>query len=100
MEEQGYGVKEKFPGVYHISGMADIKMQVVVGNELVGDEFTSLRVQKPNASDEDVRRFLKMYGALTDHTDKEMADAIMQVSISENKSLYDKLKETDNAREC
>lgn len=96
LKDRGYKVDEAYPGVYYISGMVDIKMQVVVGTELVGKEYTSLRIQKPNANEEDVREFIRFFNSLKESRDKDMADAIIQISISENKGLYDQIKEGDS----
>ena len=95
MRASGYAVEERFPGVYHIAGMADIKMQVVVGSELEGDEFAPLRIQKKNASEEDLRLFKEMAERLTGKRDRDLASAIADVSMSENRSLFERLKEED-----
>lgn len=92
MRASGYGVEEKFPGVYYISGMADIKMQVVVGSELEGDEFVSLRIQRKNASEEDIRGFTRMVEKLPDKHDLELASVIADISMSENRKLIERLK--------
>ena len=95
MKKSGYGVEEKFPGVYYITGMADIKMQVVVGSELEGDEFAPLRVQKKNVSKEDVRVFMEMAEKLPDKYDRELASAIADISLSENKRFFERLRKED-----
>ena len=91
----GYGVRQEFPGVYYIKGMADIKMQVVVGRELRGEEFAPIRVQRKNADDRDVRIFTELIEKLSDSHSRELADSVMQVSIMENKGLYDRLMEEE-----
>ena len=96
MKTLGYKVKRKFPGVYYIFGMADIKMQVVVGSELKGDEFVPIRVQNKNASEEDIRKFIEMCEALKKENKPyytEMARAVMQVSIENNRETYDRILE-------
>ena len=69
---------------------------MVVGCELERDEFISLRVQKENASEEDIRKFIEVCGELKEPADKEMAETIMQISVSNNKKIYEKLKEEDS----
>ncbi len=82
--DHGYRISQHFPGVYYISGIAELKIQIVVGYELEGDEFIPLRVQKENASEEDIRKFIEMCGALTEQADKDMAENVMQISIANN----------------
>ena len=95
MRACGYGVEEKFPGVYYITGMADIKMQVVVGSELEGDEFVLLRIQRKNASEEDIRGFTRMVEKLPDKHDLELSSVIADISMSENRKLIERLKKED-----
>ena len=95
MKASGYGVEEKFPGIYHITGMADIKRQVIAGSELGGDEFASLRVQKKNVSKDDVRVFTEMAEKLPDKYERELASAVADISMSENKSFFERLKKED-----
>ena len=96
MKTLGYRVERKFPGVYYIFGMADIKMQIVVGSELEGDEFVPIRVQNKNASEEDIRKCIEMCEALKKENKPyymEMARAVMQVSIENNRETYDRILE-------
>ena len=96
MKTLGYRVERKFPGVYYIFGMADIKMQIVVGSELKGDEFVPIRVQNKNASEEDIRKFIEMCEVLKKENKPyymEMARAVMQVSIENNRETYDRILE-------
>ena len=73
-----------------------MKIQIVVGSELEGDEFVPLRVQKENAAEDDIRKFISICGELSEQADKDMADTIIQISISNNKKTYEKLKEESN----
>ena len=83
LENHGFSLSQKFAGVYYVSGVAELKIQIVVGSELeVGDEFVPLRVQKENAAEDDIRKFIEMCGELREQADKDMADTIIQISIS------------------
>ena len=96
LRANSYNISQKFPGVYYITGIPELKIQVVVGSELEGDEYIPLRVQKENASEEDIRKFIEMCGEMKEQSDKDMADTIMQVSISNNKKIYEKIKKEDS----
>lgn len=85
MKATSYELEEKFPGVYYVYGMADIKMQIVVGKELVGDDFVPIRMQKKNVSEDDAVKFAKMADKFNDISEKELTDAILQISMSEIK---------------
>ena len=89
----GHGVENRFPGVYYVTGIVDIKMQLVVASELEGEEFVSLRVQSKRAVPEDIRRFIGYAEKLTDKMEIEMAGLIALVSMNENEWQYDLLRE-------
>ena len=72
----GYDVKNAYPGIYYISGLVDIKMQVVVSSELEGDDFVPLRLQRRNASKEDYKKFL---GNVTGTYEKSENDYVATV---------------------
>ena len=93
LERHGFSLSQKFAGVYYVSGIAELKIQIVVGSELEGDEFVPLRVQKENASEDDIRKFIEMCGELREQAEKDMADTIIQISISNNEKTYERLKE-------
>ena len=96
LERHGFSLSQKFAGVYYVSGIAELKIQIVVGAELEGDEFVPLRVQKENASEDDIRKFIEMCGELREQAEKDMAHTIIQISNSNNKELYDKILEEKN----
>ena len=70
-------------------------MQIVVGKELKGDEFVTLRVQGSNANEEDIKQFIRLAGLLKDSDEKDAYDEIMQISMTENEEAYNSLKEDD-----
>ena len=82
--------------MFIVSGIAELKIQIVVGAELEGDEFVPLRVQKENAAEGDIRKFIEMCGELMEQADKDMADIVIQISISNNKKTYERLKEEND----
>ena len=96
LENHGFSLSQKFDGVYYVSGIAELKIQIVVGAELEGDEFVPLRVQKENAAEDDIRKFIEMCGELREQADKDRADTIIQISISNNKKTYERLKEEND----
>ena len=93
LERHGFSLSQKFVGVYYVSGIAELKIQIIVGAELEGDEFIPLRVQKVNASEDDIRKFIEMCGELREQAEKDMAYTTIQISISNNEKTYERLKE-------
>ena len=90
--DNGYRWEQKFPGVYYVIGMADIKMQIVVGKELEGDEFVPLRVQRKNLAVENIEKFVRIIDETHEVRDRELVDTIFQLSIFENRELYAQIR--------
>ena len=88
LQEAGCFIEQKYPGVYYVTGLTLLPMQIIVGNELEGDKFLALRVLKKNARKEDLQKFLAFSDNLKEQGEKEMADAVLQISITENKKAY------------
>ena len=91
--EHGFSVEEStsFKGIYYVSGIPELLIQIVDTSELEGDEFVALRVQKKNAKEEDIRKFLQLCREAENPADKYMADTVLQVSIVNNKDTYEKI---------
>ena len=65
--------------------------QIVVTGELDG-KHRALRVLSKNAMEEDVRGFIEEASRLTEPGDRSNADAVMQISVSANRVLYEKIR--------
>ena len=91
--EHGFSVEKStsFKGIYYVSGIPELLIQIVAASELEGDEFVALRVQKKNAKEEDIRKFLQLCREAENPADKYMADTVLQVSIVNNKDTYEKI---------
>ena len=85
-------VDEKFSGIYYVSGIINIPLQIVITKELNDRGYEALRVLSANASKDDIKHFIKETELLEDKDDKINADAILQVSISANKDLYEMVR--------
>jgi hypothetical protein len=93
LKELGATIEEKFPGIYYVKGIIVFDTQIIVTKELDSETHSSLRILSRNAKEEDARRFLGETEKFDTQGDKENAEAILQVSISTNRGLYEKLKE-------
>ena len=88
-------IEEKAFGIYYVYGIINIPLQIVVTNLLEKGRYEALRILAPNAEEDEVRRFIEGTDDLTDKDDKINADAILQVSVSANQKLYDKITRGD-----
>ena len=91
----GGKIEQKYPGIYHISGIVNIPTQVIVTCELDKVLHTSLRILTKRAKNEDVESFLRMARSFTEPGDRHNADAILQLSVSANREVYEEIKRRD-----
>lgn len=92
LEAQGFSIRQAKPGVYYVEGQLMFPTQIIVTRELTAEAHRSLRILKHKAEAADVEAFLTEAIAWSDQGDRQNADAVLQVSVSANRELYDQLK--------
>ena len=92
IEAEGGSIGEKYPGIYYITGVVAIPTQFILTSSLSRDFHTCLRVISNNATEDDIKRFLEMANEFTEPIDKQNADSVMNVSINDNREVYDKIR--------
>ena len=93
----GGTVEECFPGVYYISGVVSTPTQFVLTSSLDKTLHTSLRLLTKRATEEDAERFIEMASKFTEPGDRHNADAVLQVSVSANRKIYENVKRRNPA---
>lgn len=91
----GGTVEEKYPGVYYVSGIFNTPSQILVTSELDPELHASLRILSKRAKESDVESFLRMAQGFTEPGDRQNADAVLQLSVSANRNVYDEIKRRD-----
>ena len=91
LEKYGLKIKKEFDGVYYIEGLF-IPAQIVVTKELESGKYWSLKILSRNALEEDIRGFVEDAQNLTGPGERANVDAVLQVSVSANYKLYEKMK--------
>ena len=61
-------------------------------SELDDADSVGLRLLTDNPKEEDLLAFAEISRYLTDKDDRENADAVLQVSVSANRAVYDDMK--------
>ncbi len=92
LKKLGFEVTEKYKGVYYVSGVLGMPTQVIVTSELDDADSVGLRILSDNPKEEDLLAFAEISKTLKDKDDRENADAVLQVSVSANKAVYDEMK--------
>jgi hypothetical protein len=93
LKHSGARVEKKFPGIYYVTGNTLFATQIVVTGRLGREKHSSFRILSKYVQEEDVRRFLRESEGLRTPGDRNNIDAVLQVSISANELIYEKVKE-------
>ncbi len=59
MEKDGTLIKTETPGIYNVTGVTDIPFQIVITDELKGEEYAAFRALTDKAAEEDVTRVIE-----------------------------------------
>lgn len=96
MKNLGLEIKERYPGIYYISGkQALFDTQVVVTKQLDGETHRTLRVLSKHVNEEEIRRFVEEATQMSEPGDRNNVDAVLQVSVSANKEIYEAIRRCD-----
>ena len=91
IKRSGGTIEQKYPGVYYLSGIFNTPSQILVTSELDPELHASLRILTKRAKEEDVENFLRMTQGFTEPGDRQNADAVLQLSVSANRSVYEEI---------
>ena len=78
-------------GIYYIEGKAWFPTQIIVTGELDEDSHVWLKALSGNLQREDFRKILDKRSQLEGKENRELADSVLEVSISANKDMIDEL---------
>ena len=101
LKGSGYSVEKSQPGVYRISGMIDIAIQIIVTKELEGDDFVPLRIQRKNADRSDYEKFANNVSLVYNKSEDEYVASIMKYGVyddgafdfKEDSNMYTKFRD-------
>lgn len=91
----GCEIQRYAPGIYYVEGMM-IPVQIIVTKELKPKEHSPLKVLAMQVEETDVYNFAEYARTFKDPGDRRNADAVLQVSVTANKELYDQIKRRDS----
>ena len=88
-------ITEQYPGIYYLTGKVLFPTQIIVTKKL-DDKHAGLKILSRNAKESDVRQFLSEAKLAKEPGDIQNVDAVLQVSVSANKKLYQKIRREEN----
>lgn len=89
----GYGctIQTYAPGIYYIQGLL-IPVQIIVTKKLQSKLHPALKILTQNLEQSDLLDFMEYANNFTEPGDRQNADAVLQVSVSANKKIYDQVR--------
>ena len=98
MKDWGLEINEHYPGIYYISGKRmPFDTQIVVTKQLNKETHRALRILSKHVNEDDVRAFIEKAAQMSEPGDRNNVDAVLQVSVSANKDIYEAIRRCDKA---
>ena len=85
-------ITEKYKGIYYLTGKVLFDTQIIVTGNMDGKKHPGLKILSKNAEEDDVRTFLQEAEQAKEPGELNDIDAVLQVSVSENAELFDKIR--------
>ncbi|MCR4764161.1 MAG: hypothetical protein K5696_11600 [Lachnospiraceae bacterium] len=92
LHDAGASVKKVHDGIYRIEGLINFPIQIIVTKELAKGEHSALKILTDKADEYEVRRFVSQARTFDTPVDRNNADAVLQVSVSSNPKLYERIR--------
>ena len=71
--------------------------QIVVTKQLNKETHRALRILSKHVNEDDVRAFIEKAAQMSEPGDRNNVDAVLQVSVSANKDIYEAIRRCDKA---
>ena len=95
LQDEGCIVERKFPGIYYVSGRTMFLTQIVVASELEEEERIWLQALRKNISQQTFINLMNKVDVLRSEDERQLASAVVNVTIRANKEIVTGWKETD-----
>ena len=90
----GWKIQRYAQGIYYVKGLL-IPVQIIVTKELSPKAHSALKVLTKKLARSDLFEFMEYVNSFTEPCDKQNADAVLQVSVSANRKMYDQIRRGD-----
>lgn len=91
LEGHGCKVMKVYEGIYYVEGKAWFPTQIVVTGELDQDAHIWLKGLSGNLEKGDIQKMMAERNHMTEKADRELADSVLEVSISANRKIVEEL---------
>ncbi len=92
MMANGTLIVTKKPGIYHVKKLTDLPFQIVITDELEGDEYAAFRALSDHADKQDVKLIIENSSNEPDVETKEQFQKLIEFIASKNAGIIQNLK--------
>ena len=92
-KENGYTVQEVFKGIYYVTRDNHFQTQIIVSQELSKENQKWLTLLSRKLDMSDAKRVVAQIEALTQESNKQHGDSVLQVAVQENEEIFNKIRE-------
>lgn len=100
LEENGYRISHPYSGVYYVHKDGFPRTQIIVSKELDREAHRWLTALTSSMVQAEARRLVFDIQTLTEKDDKEYADSVFEVSLKENRKLFETIKKEGSRGMC
>lgn len=90
--KEGFTVNEKYEGIFYVMKKNCFPIQVLVSGKLSKQNQQWLTLLNSDLEQDDVERFVKQNNRLQRKDEKELADSVLQVAMTENREVFEETK--------
>lgn len=88
----GTAVENPYQGIYYVRGKVPFPTQIIVTRELEGNSHIWLKALSDKLKKEQLKSLLEHMEGLAQNVEKELADAVLEVSVRANLEVVEMLK--------
>ena len=92
LEEAGRLVSDEVRGIYHVTGYADLPLQIIITGELQGDEYAACRALTDKANEADVERVVEWGDEEDDDVLRDYYRTVIRLVITKNPHLEEMIR--------
>ncbi len=100
LKKNKFTIHEKYPGIFYIMKNADLQIQIIVSKRLSPKSQTWLTLLNDNLDVDNAKRAIRQADGLQHKDEKEYADSVLQVAITENRRIFERMKEEGDQIMC
>lgn len=95
-KKRGFKVEERYKGIFYVTRFEEFQIQILVAGKLSKENQKWLTLLNQKLGKEDAERAVSQSNRLTQKDEKELADSVLQVAISENEEVFYGVKKEED----